>query len=203
MKKCFVRLLSVLLTVALALSLAGCSSSNTEVTAKGYPADKNTTWGELFEHFDKEGFHSLPAEIQEQLKADLLSDDTWEKDDIQAGTPVYSADTTEEEMKKAEEQLKQSVLSSSTQHFYNENESPNNFSQKDVSVLNFNLLAAPSLDDPSIEYMTTFFLTSNALPPLLSLPFKIKKLATILPATALVNWKIIPMVPAKPTQLVD
>ena len=157
MKKCFVRLLSVLLTVALALSLAGCSSSNTEVTAKGYPADKNTTWGELFEHFDKEGFHSLPAEIQEQLKDDLLSDDTWEKDDIQAGTPVYSADTTEEEMKKAEEQLKQSVLSSSTQHFYNENESPNNFSQKDVSVLNFNLLAAPSLDDPSIEYMTTFF----------------------------------------------
>ena len=60
-------------------------------------------------------------------------------------------------MKKTEEQLKQSVLSSSTQHFYNENESPNNFSQKDVSVLNFNLLAAPSLDDPSIEYMTTFF----------------------------------------------
>lgn len=36
MKKCFVRLLSVLLTVALALSLAGCSSSNTEVTAKGF-----------------------------------------------------------------------------------------------------------------------------------------------------------------------
>ena len=136
MKKCFVRLLSILFAVVLTLSLAGCSSSNTEVTAKGYPADENTTWGELFEHFDKEGFHSLPAEIQEQLKADLLSDDTWEK---------------------AEEQLKQSVLSSSTQHFYNENESPNNFSQKDVSVLNFNLLAAPSLDDPSIEYMTTFF----------------------------------------------
>lgn len=203
MKKCFVRLLSVLFAVALALSLAGCSSSNTEVTAKGYPADKNTTWGELFEHFDKEGFHSLPAEIQEQLKADLLSDDIREEPDIQASTPVYSADTTEEKMKKAEEQLKQSVLSSSTQHFYNENESPNNFSQKDVSVLNFNLLAAPSLDDPSIEYMTTFFLTSNALPPSLSLPFKIKKLATILPATALVNWKIIPMVPAKPTQLVD
>lgn len=203
MKKCFVRLLSVLFAVALALSLAGCSSSNTEVTAKGYPADKNTTWGELFEHFDKEGFHSLPAEIQEQLKADLLSDDIREEPDIQASTPVYSTDTTEEKMKKAEEQLKQSVLSSSTQHFYNENESPNNFSQKDVSVLNFNLLAAPSLDDPSIEYMTTFFLTSNALPPSLSLPFKIKKLATILPATALVNWKIIPMVPAKPTQLVD
>ena len=40
MKKRFVRLLSVLLTVALTLSLAGCSSSNTEVTAKGYPADK-------------------------------------------------------------------------------------------------------------------------------------------------------------------
>lgn len=157
MKKCFVRLLSVLLTVALALSLAGCSSSNTEVTAKGYPADENTTWGELFEHFDKEGFDTLPVEIQEQLKADLLSDDIWEEPDIQAGTPVYSADTTEEEMKKTEEQLKQSVLSSSTQHFYNENESPNNFSQKDVSVLNFNLLAAPSLDDSSIEYMTTFF----------------------------------------------
>lgn len=203
MKKCFVRLLSVLFAVVLTLSLAGCSSSNTEVTAKGYLADENTTWGELFEHFDKEGFDTLPVEIQEQLKADLLSDDIWEEPDIQAGTPVYSADTTEEEMKKTEEQLKQSVLSSSTQHFYNENESPNNFSQKDVSVLNFNLLAAPSLDDSSIEYMTTFFLTSNALPPSLSLPFKIKKLATILPATALVNWKIIPMVPAKPTQLVD
>ncbi len=157
MKKCFVRLLSILLTVALALSLAGCRSSNTEVTAKGYPADEKTSWGELFEHFDKEGFDSLPAEFQEQLKADLLSDDIWEEPDIQASTPVYSADTTEEEMKKSEEQLKQSVLSSSTQHFYNENESPNNFSQKDVSVLNFNLLAAPSLDDPSIEYMTTFF----------------------------------------------
>lgn len=157
MKKRFVRLLSVLFAVALALSLAGCSSSNTEVTAKGYPADKNTTWGELFEHFDKEGFDVLPSEIQEQLKADLLSDDIWEEPDIQASTPVYSADTTEEKMKKSKEQLKQSVLSSSTQHFYNENESPNNFSQKDVSVLNFNLLAAPSLDDPSIEYMTTFF----------------------------------------------
>lgn len=157
MKKCFVRLLSVLFAVVLTLSLAGCSSSNTEVTAKGYPVDENTTWGELFEHFDKEGFDALPVEIQEQLRADLLSDDTWEESDIQAGTPVYSADTTEEEMKKAKEQLKQSVLSSSTQHFYNENESPNDFSQKDVAVLNFNLLAAPSLDDPSIEYMTTFF----------------------------------------------
>lgn len=203
MKKCFVRLLSVLFAVVLTLSLTGYSSSNTEVTAKGYPVDENTTWGELFEHFDKEGFDVLPSEIQEQLKADLLSDDIWEEPDIQASTPVYSADTTEEKMKKSEEQLKQSVLSSSTQHFYNENESPNNFSQKDISVLNFNLLAAPSLDDPSIEYMTTFFLTSNALPPSLSLPFKIKKLATILPATVLVNWKIIPMVPAKPTQLVD
>lgn len=202
MKKCFVRLLSVLFAVALALSLAGCSSSNTEVTAKGYPADKNTTWGELFEHFDKEGFHSLPAEIQEQLKADLLSDDTWEKMIfrlVHQFIPLIPLRKNE----KSEEQLKQSVLSSSTQHFYNENESPNNFSQKDISVLNFNLLAAPSLDDPSIEYMTTFFLTSNALPPSLSLPFKIKKLATILPATVLVNWKIIPMVPAKPTQLVD
>ncbi len=203
MKKCFVRLLSILLTVTLALSLTGCSSSNTEVTAKGYPADENTTWGELFEHFDKEGFYVIPSEIQEQLKADLLSDDIWEEPDIQAGTPVYSADTTEEEMKKTEEQLKQSVLSSSTQHFYNENESPNNFSQKDVSVLNFNLLAAPSLDDPSIEYMTTFFLTSNALPPSLSLPFKTKKPAVILPATVLPNWNPIPTVPAKPTQLVD
>lgn len=203
MKKCFVRLLSVLLATFLIFSLGGCTSSNTEVTAKGYPVDENTTWGELFEHFDKEGFDVIPSEIQEQLKADLLSDDIWEEPDIQAGTPVYSADTTEEEMKKSEEQLKQSVLSSSTQHFYNENKSPNNFSQKDVSVLNFNLLAAPSLDDPSIEYMTTFFLTSNALPPSLSLPFKTKKPAVILPATALVNWKITPMVPAKPTQLVD
>ena len=77
MKKRFVRLLSVLFAVALALSLAGCSSSNTEVTAKGYPVDENTTWGELFEHFDKEGFDVLPSEIQEQLKADLLSDDIW------------------------------------------------------------------------------------------------------------------------------
>lgn len=154
MKKCFVRLLSVLLTVALALSLAGCSSSNTEVTAKGYPADENTTWGELFEHFDKEGFDTLPVEIQEQLKADLLSDDIWEEPDIQAGTPVYSADTTEEEMKKTEEQLKQSVLSSSTQHFYNENESPEDF--EDVSLLSLDLLAAPALKDAAIEYMISF-----------------------------------------------
>ena len=101
MKKCFVRLLSVLFAVVLTLSLTGCSSSNTEVTAKGYPVDENTTWGELFEHFDKEGFDVLPSEIQEQLKADLLSDDIWEEPDIQAGTPVYSADTTEEKMKKA------------------------------------------------------------------------------------------------------
>ena len=77
MKKRFVRLLSVLFAVALALSLAGCSSSNTEVTAKGYPADKNTTWGELFEHFDKEGFDVLPSEIQEQLKL-TLDNDTFE-----------------------------------------------------------------------------------------------------------------------------
>jgi hypothetical protein len=154
MKKCFVRLLSVLFAVVLTLSLAGCSSSNTEVTAKGYPADENTTWGELFEHFNKEGFHSLPAEIQEQLKADLLSDDIWEEPDIQAGTPVYSTDTTEEEMKKTEEHLKQSVLSSSTQHFYNENESPEDF--EDASLLSLDLLAAPALEDAAIEYMVSF-----------------------------------------------
>ena len=127
MKKRFVRLLSVLLTVALTLSLAGCSSSNTEVTAKGYPADKNTTWGELFEHFDKEGFDTLPAEIQEQLKADLLSDDIWEEPDIQAVAPVYSENTTEEEKKKVEEQL-----------------------------LSLDLLAAPALEDAAIEYMVSF-----------------------------------------------
>lgn len=160
MKKRFVRLLSVLLTVALTLSLAGCSSSNTEVTAKGYPADENTTWGELFEHFDKEGFDSLPAEIQEQLKADLLSDDIWEEPDIQASTPVYSADTTEEEMKKSEEQLKQSVRSSSMEFFYNENESPEDFSMEDSTMLMFSLLAAPSLDEPVIEYMVSFASTN-------------------------------------------
>ena len=154
MKKCFVRLLSILFAVVLTLSLAGCSSPNTKVTAKGYPADENTTWGELFEHFDKEGFHSLPAEIQEQLKADLLSDDIWEEPDIQAGTPVYSADTTEEEMKKSEEQLKQSVRSSSMEFFYNENESPEDF--EDASLLSLDLLATPALEDAAIEYMVSF-----------------------------------------------
>lgn len=160
MKKCFVRLLSVLLTVALTLSLAGCSSSNTEVTAKGYPADENTTWGELFEHFDKEGFDMLPSEIQEQLKADLLSDDIWEEPDIQASTPVYSENTTEEEKKKVEEQLEQSVRSSSMEFFYNENESPEDFSMEDSTMLMFSLLAAPSLDEPVIEYMVSFASTN-------------------------------------------
>lgn len=160
MKKCFVRLLSILFAVVLTLSLAGYSSPNTKVTAKGYPADENTTWGELFEHFDKEGFNSLPAEIQEQLKADLLSDDIWEEPDIQAGTPVYSADTTEEEMKKSEEQLKQSVRSSSMEFFYNENESPEDFSMEDSTMLMFSLLAAPSLDEPVIEYMVSFASTN-------------------------------------------
>jgi len=154
MKKCFVRLLSVLLTVALTLSLAGCSSSNTEVTAKGYLADEKTSWGKLFEHFDKEGFHSLPAEIQEQLKADLLSDDIWEEPDIQASTPVYSENTTEEEKKKVEEQLEQSVRSSSMEFFYNENESPEDF--EDASLLSLDLLAAPALEDAAIEYMISF-----------------------------------------------
>ena len=156
MKKCFVRLLSVLFAVVLTFSLTGCSSSNTEVTAKGYPVDENTTWGELFEHFDKEGFDVLPSEIQEQLKADLLSDAIWRNlifRLVHQFIPLIPLRKNE----KSKEQLKQSVLSSSTQHFYNENESPNNFSQKDISVLNFNLLAAPSLDDSSIEYMTTFF----------------------------------------------
>ena len=154
MKKCFVRLLSVLLTVALTLSLAGCSSSNTEVTAKGYPADENTTWGERFEHFDKEGFDVLPSEIQEQLKADLLSDDIWEEPDIQASTPVYSENTTEEEKKKVEEQLEQSVRSSSMEFFYNENESPEDF--EDASLFSLDLLAVPALEDAAIEYMVSF-----------------------------------------------
>lgn len=154
MKKCFVRLLSILFAVVLTLSLAGCSSSNTEVTAKGYLADEKTSWGKLFEHFDKEGFDSLPAEIQEQLKADLLSDDIWEEPDIQAVAPVYSENTTEEEKKKAEEQLEQSVRSSSMEFFYNENESPEDF--EDVSLLSLDLLAAPALEDAAIEYMISF-----------------------------------------------
>lgn len=154
MKKCFVRLLSVLLATFLIFSLGGCTSSNTEVTAKGYPVDENTTWGELFEHFDKEGFHSLPAEIQEQLKADLLSDDIWEEPDIQAVAPVYSENTTEEEKKKAEEQLEQSVRSSSMEFFYNENESPKDF--EDASLLSLDLLATPALEDAAIEYMVSF-----------------------------------------------
>ena len=154
MKKRFVRLLSVLFAVALALSLAGCSSSNTQVTAKGYPVDEKTTWGELLEHFDKEGFDVLPSEIQEQLKADLLSDDIWEEPDIQASTPVYSENTTEEEKKKVEEQLEQSVRSSSMEFFYNENESPEDF--EDASLLSLDLLAAPALEDAAIEYMVSF-----------------------------------------------
>lgn len=160
MKKCFVRLLSVLLATFLIFSLGGCTSSNTEVTAKGYPADENTTWGELFEHFDKEGFDVLPSEIQEQLKADLLSDDIWEEPDIQASTPVYSENTTEEEKKKVEEQLEQSVHSSSMEFFYNENESPEDFSMEDSTMLMFSLLAAPSLDEPVIEYMVSFASTN-------------------------------------------
>lgn len=201
MKKCFVRLLSVLLTVALTLSLAGCSSSNTEVTAKGYPADENTTWGELFEHFDKEGFHSLPAEIQEQLKADLLSDDIWEEPDIQAVAPVYSENTTEEEKKKAEEQLEQSVRSSSMEFFYNENESPEDF--EDASLLSLDLWLHRHWKMLRLNIWSAFLLSRNVLLPSLSLPFKTKKPATILPATVLPSWKITLMVPAKPTQLVD
>lgn len=154
MKKRFVRLLSVLLATVLIFSLGGCTSSNTEITAKGYPADENTTWGELFEHFDKGGFNSLPAEIQEQLKADLLSDDIWEEADIQAVAPVYSENTTEEGKKKAEEQLEQSVRSSSMEFFYNENESPEDF--EDASLLSLDLLAAPALENAAIEYMVSF-----------------------------------------------
>ena len=56
MKKRFVRLLSVLLTVALDLSLAGCSSSNTEVTAKGYPTDEKTTGANCLSISTRKGF---------------------------------------------------------------------------------------------------------------------------------------------------
>lgn len=201
MKKRFVRLLSVLLATVLIFSLGGCTSSNTEITAKGYPADENTTWGELFEHFDKGGFNSLPAEIQEQLKADLLSDDIWEEADIQAVAPVYSENTTEEEKKKAEEQLEQSVRSSSMEFFYNENESPEDF--EDASLLSLDLLAAPALENAAIEYMVSFSSEQECPAAVIIVALKTKKLATILPAIALPNWKIIPMVPAKPTQLVD
>ena len=96
----------------------------------------------------------LPSEIQEQLKADLLSDDIWEEPDIQASTPVYSENTTEEEKKKVEEQLEQSVRSSSMEFFYNENESPEDF--EDASLLSLDLLAAPALEDAAIEYMVSF-----------------------------------------------
>lgn len=154
MKKRFVRLLSVLLAAVLIFSLGGCTSSNTEVSAKGYAADENSTWGELFEHFDKEGFNALPADIQEQLKSDLLSDDTWEEPDIQASTPIYSEDTTEEEKKKMEKQLEQSVRSSSMEIFYNENKSPEDF--EDAFLLSLDLLAAPALEDAAIGYMVSF-----------------------------------------------
>lgn len=43
MKKRFVCLLSVLLATVLIFSLGRCTSSNTEVSAKGYPADENRT----------------------------------------------------------------------------------------------------------------------------------------------------------------
>lgn len=62
--------------------------------------------------------------------------------------------TTEEEKKKAEEQLEQSVRSSSMEFFYNENESPEDF--EDASLLSLDLLAAPALEDAAIEYIVSF-----------------------------------------------
>ena len=79
-------LLSVLL-LALCFALSSCS-------AAGFVPKSDTTWGELFRHFDSEAFSELDPQLQQMMDEAVLSQEVAENEaqpltEVGSVAPIY------------------------------------------------------------------------------------------------------------------
>ena len=93
MKTNLSKIICVLISLVVVLSLSGCSGS------KGFTATADATWGELCRHFDLKWFNSHSKEMQSTYNSILLNESPKKKrpegtETISSSTPVYS-DTKE------------------------------------------------------------------------------------------------------------
>ncbi len=149
------KIVCLLTCVAVILSFTACAGDS-----KGFAPKEKSTWAQLYQHFDKEGFKNLPQEVQDVLKADLLSDDTAKTTSpLTSDTsvaPVYP-EGKEDEVKQF---IENAIYSSDSGFVYLENESPDNV--KDSKMMQFFIIAGPSAEENSIAYLADFVIFSDS-----------------------------------------
>ena len=159
------KIICLLTCVAAMLSFTACAGDS-----KGFAPKEKSTWAQLYQHFDKEGFKNLPPEVQDVLKADLLSDDTAKTTSPLASdasvAPVYP-EGKEEEFKQF---IENAIYSSDSGFVYLENESPDNV--KDSKMMQFFIIAGPSAEENAVEYIADLVIFSDS--PSASLLFVLK-----------------------------
>ena len=137
-------LLSVLL-LALCFALSSCS-------AAGFVPKSDTTWGELFRHFDSEEFSELDPQLQQMMDEAVLLQEVAENEaqpltEVGSVAPIYP----EEDAEEMSAIMESSIYASAEGRVVNPVSGP--------SQIFFSLVAYPHADPCFIQYgahLTTF-----------------------------------------------
>ena len=131
-------LLSVLL-LALCFALSSCS-------AAGFVPKSDTTWGELFRHFDSKEFSELDPQLQQMMDEAVLSQEVAENE-AQPLTEVGSVGMTypEEDSDGAQEILDKAIYASADGLLSDRTET-------EPGLVVFDLISYPQADKTGIEY---------------------------------------------------
>lgn len=91
MKKSVRKIVCLVLTLALAMSLSVAAFATEQPASEEFTPSKDSTWGDLYRHFDAEGFASLPLEIQKEYDSVLL-DSEDSADPTMASEEAFAVD---------------------------------------------------------------------------------------------------------------
>ena len=131
-------LLSVLL-LALCFALSSCS-------AAGFVPKSDTTWGELYRHFDSEEFSELDPQLQQMMDEAVLSQEVAENEaqpltEVGSVAPIYP----EEDSDGAQEILDKAIYASADGLLSDRTET-------EPGLVVFDLISYPQADKTGIEY---------------------------------------------------
>lgn len=66
------KLACLAMTLVMVVSLSASVFASETLNSGGFKPESDSTWGDLYRHFDPEGFNTLPIEIQEEYDSVLL-----------------------------------------------------------------------------------------------------------------------------------
>lgn len=137
------RFLFSTLLMVLCLSLSSC-------TAAGFVPQSDTTWGELFRHFDSEEFSALDPQLQQMMDQAVLSQEVVQNPAQKVSSwdsvaPIYPSEDNEQA-----QQILENAIYSLAEGMLNES------SALDPRLISFALFTYPTDEEDAISYSTQF-----------------------------------------------